>query len=90
MEISVTVVPSSVGVESRQTGYPFVIAIIYPSGSHRQFTVCSKSCHIQNTESHLPYMNVGKTVFQMINIFMIKLMGVFADRFEKQLFLGRR
>ena len=35
-------------------------------------------------------MIVGNTVFQMIHIFMIKLMGVFADRFEKQLFLGRR
>ena len=82
--------PSPVRIKSRQARYPFIVTIIHPSGSHRKFAVRSESRHIQNTESHLPDMIVGNTVFQMIHIFMIKLMGVFADRFEKQLFLGRR
>ena len=79
MKIRITVVPSAVGIQSRQTGYPLVVAIVHPSGSHREFAIRSKGCHIQNTECHLPNVVVGNTVFEMVDVFVIELLAVVTD-----------
>jgi len=63
LEIRIAIVPSSIRVEARQTGYPLIVTIIHPGGSHRQFAIRSKRSHIQDTESHLPNMVISNTVF---------------------------
>ena len=71
--------PSTILIQSRKTGDPFIIAIICPHGCFRNLTNCGKGRHCKNAESHLPYMIVCNTVLQMINVFIIEFIPDIPD-----------
>ena len=58
--------PASIFIQSGETGYPEVVAIIHPCVGFWQFAIYGKSSHCKDAESHLPYMVVGNMVLQSV------------------------